>query len=301
MPDPSALTDEGLPPLFHEFDTEAIKSQNRHVSSVRIQLIGLAGAAVFGALVIDGTAAGPVFALCAAACFAIAFGVRIFTEFERDEARWYEARAAAESTKTLAWRFAVGGNPYPTNLPANEAKRALLERFKAISGALEYVGPVVGSERKPAITEAMSNSRSESLGFRRSSYLLHRIDAQAAWYENKAKWNRKRARTWLAITLATEFLGIFVGLARAAGWLQVDALGIVAAVAAGFGAWVATKQYRNLAVAYSLTGRELKILTAEVPDDLNEEEWANFVDQSEEAISREHTMWLASRSGRTAG
>ena len=69
-------------------------------------------------------------------------------------------------------------------------------------------------------------------------------------------------------------------------------------LAAGIGAgaaWLALKQHTVLRSAYALTAAELEkqIATLTAAEDAN---WSESVADAEEAISREHTMWLASRS-----
>jgi hypothetical protein len=52
---------------------------------------------------------------------------------------------------------------------------------------------------------------------------------------------------------------------------------------------------RAFGEAYSLTSQELAAVRSDWDADRTEEEWAEFVDEAEEAISRKHTLWRASR------
>jgi hypothetical protein len=115
------------------------------------------------------------------------------------------------------------------------------------------------------------------------------------WYSNKAKWNSTRARQWTIVLIASEFLGAASGALVAAGILGFDAMGICAAVAATVTAWVQAKHHQNLTTAYSITHQELASISSEVDLVEDEDDWAVFVGQAEEAISREHTLWRASR------
>ena len=45
-----------------------------------------------------------------------------------------------------------------------------------------------------------------------------------------------------------------------------------------------------------MTSQELAAISGQVDWAATEAEWAHFVDQAEEAISREHTLWRASRT-----
>jgi hypothetical protein len=79
------------------------------------------------------------------------------------------------------------------------------------------------------------------------------------------------------------------------GAVRADLLGIVAAAIAVVAAWMQTKQHETLGRAYSVTAQELAAVRTDWEADRNEDEWAAFVDEAEEAISREHTLWRASR------
>jgi len=61
-------------------------------------------------------------------------------------------------------------------------------------------------------------------------------------------------------------------------------------------AWVQTKQHQNLASAYEVASQELAVIGAHGDWASEEPAWAHFVDQAEEAISREHTTWRASHT-----
>ena len=77
-------------------------------------------------------------------------------------------------------------------------------------------------------------------------------------------------------------------------WMQ---LGILAAFIAAGTAWVAVKQFSPLASAYSVATKELAVQASKL-EMVAEPEWSLFVADAEEAISREHTTWLASRTGK---
>jgi hypothetical protein len=82
---------------------------------------------------------------------------------------------------------------------------------------------------------------------------------------------------------------------RAFGAWNIDISGVLAAAVAGGAAWLGLRQYSSLASAYSVTAAELGLSYSKLAETV-ENEWAAAVADSEEAISREHTMWLASRS-----
>ena len=60
-------------------------------------------------------------------------------------------------------------------------------------------------------------------------------------------------------------------------------------------AWMQIKNYQELTHSYALTAHELSVIKSKIGQVDSEKSLDNFVDDSETAISREHTMWLARR------
>ena len=71
------------------------------------------------------------------------------------------------------------------------------------------------------------------------------------------------------------------------------------AMVAAMTAWLQTKQHRTLATAYTVTALELASVRSRIVHQASEEDWATFVSDAEEAFSREHTLWKASRGVRS--
>ncbi|MEU1012302.1 hypothetical protein [Streptomyces sp. NPDC005890] len=59
-------------------------------------------------------------------------------------------------------------------------------------------------------------------------------------------------------------------------------------------AWFAVRQYETLGRAYTFAATELSIIHGRLSQ-ADEDGWAQEEADAEEAISREHTMWRASR------
>ena len=86
------------------------------------------------------------------------------------------------------------------------------------------------------------------------------------------------------------------GLLRAFATIEADYLSLFAATAASANAWVQMRQHRTLATSYGVAAQELGLARAAVSSAASEDEWARVVSDAEDAVSREHTMWLARRS-----
>ncbi|MGW2252325.1 DUF4231 domain-containing protein [Kitasatospora sp. NPDC001660] len=290
-----------LPDLFWAADSVSLRGQHRSVvlSAWELALLLVAAA--------TGSADGEAWAWPAAVAYLGAIGFAVVIGRQNPQGLWYEGRAAAESVKTLAWKFAVRADAYqppPRTLPDAEG----LYRFQLgrVLGAFRD-GPVIGPEpgaEPGGITAAMRDLREQPLAVRREVYLRERIEVQYAWYRSKSRYCA-RAGFWTGVLgVVLPALGLVLAVLRALGAFTYDALGTVSAVAASVAAWAQLRQYRPLAAAYGLAADELeqikRQLTAlELESADAEEVWARLARDAEDAVSREHTTWQARREIRT--
>ncbi|WP_438493913.1 DUF4231 domain-containing protein [Streptomyces asiaticus] len=287
---------DDFPALYRAADANSLRGQRRYLRVMRFQLGALVIAAAFGvvALRAGGT---DVAAVVASVAFGAALVSDVYMLKERPDRQWYAGRALAESTKTLTWRYMVGGSPLGTaELTDEQAEDLLLARFAEIEADVEPVLLIPDHGSPEQVTEGMRRTRALPLEQRRELYLRARIRDQQEWYGTKARWNERRATLW-SVTLATlELFGLTAGVLKADGVIDIDLLGLAAALAAAGAAWVQTKQHQNLATAYAMAHHELATIGSRVRHMRTEENWASFVGGSEDAVSREHTLWRASHS-----
>lgn len=286
-----------LPPLHDAASQSSLSAQQRSLWATRLQLGSLVLAAVGGVLTLnDGDLEiGPVVSLVG---FSLALAIRAYLLATQPAKAWYQGRAAAESIKTLAWRYAVGGHPFAACVPDDEADTLFIDRCREILDDLTTLD--VGASGPSQVTKEMRTLRMQPLATRKQAYESERIEEQRSWYSDKADWNRKRRVAWQLVLVGLEVAGLSTAIARVANWVDINLLGLVAAGAAAAAAWLQTRQHEQLAAAYALTAQELanvKSLVRHSPDD-DDDSWAVFVRDAEEAISREHTMWRASRGVR---
>ena len=282
-----------FPALFRSADRESQRAQRSYLSSLRVRLGSLVVAAFGGALTLTTAGGFQVGGGLAFLAFACALGAELFLATTSPLTTWYEGRAAAESAKTLAWRYMVRAEPFEVDdvdvdKQFHAQTYSLLQDLRSIS---------LGTEEPAAqqITDKMRHVRALDFNERRQVYLADRIADQQRWYSEKARWNDRRARGWVLVSIVLEIAGLIGGALKAFGWINFDLLGFLAAAAGGVLAWIEAKQHRNLATAYGIASQELASLASELPTLNGEERWAAFVAQAEEAISREHTLWRASR------
>jgi SMODS and SLOG-associating 2TM effector domain 3/SMODS and SLOG-associating 2TM effector domain 1 len=291
-----AVTESDFPALYRAADQNSLNGQRRYLTATRVRLTMLVLAAVFG-LFSWRTGSGDIAGILAAAAFAVALLSELYLLKERPDRLWYDGRAAAESAKTLIWRYLVGGSPFgKSEIADRDAEWLLLDRFSQIARELKGVSLVSLSEEVNPISTSLRNVRALPLDERRQQYRIERIRSQRDWYARRARWNERRTNQWTLILSSLEALGLLGAVLKATGVLRLDLLGLAGTLVAAGAAWIQTKQHQTLASAYAVASQELTAIGAQIDRASTEEEWAHFVDQAEEAISREHTLWRASRS-----
>jgi hypothetical protein len=281
------------PALYRAASDASKTGQNRYMQAIRIRLIFLVLAAVGGAISwrVGGV---EVLAWLALVSFVVALAAEVMIFALRPEQVWYEGRAAAESAKTLTWRYAVAGDPLPSSLTNHAADTAFLKQLAAIPRDLTISFPPSQLDGVGQITDEMRQLRDRPFLERKAAYLTGRIDDQQRWYGEKSRDAERHNSGFLLGAILFEFVGVIAAALRVTGIIDFDMLGIVAALTAGIASWAQTRQYGSIARAYSIASNELTTIRSQASL-VNDADWAQFVAEAEEAISREHTLWRASR------
>jgi hypothetical protein len=291
------LSDGDLPPLYQAADKSSTEAESHFLWATRFRLFGLIGAALFGLFTWKyGSSPVDWSGVFAASCFVIALVVEGFLYRARPERTWYEGRAAAESVKTLSWRYAVGGEPFNVGVDdETHVADLFLARLKSLFDVIKDLDLAAPTSSEEQITPCMRDVRALALAERKDIYRQGRVGEQQKWYRAKASWNRRYASRWTWAMLAIEILGVMFGILKAIGVIEGDLLTVSGVILATATAWMQTKQYRTLATAYTVTALELASVRSKIANQYSEAEWAKFVNDAEEAFSREHTLWKASR------
>lgn len=292
------LTDADLPPLYHAADRSSTEAQKLFLRLTRGRLLSLIGAAFFGVFTWEwGASRVDWSGVLAALCFALALFVELFLYRVKPERTWYQARAVSESVKNLSWKYAVGGEPFDiaADHPEPVINDLFLGRLSSLFEVIKDLDFLAPSSSEAQISQKMRALRASSLAERKETYEKGRIADQQDWYQAKATWNRERAGGWTLSMLFFEVAGFTGGFLKALGVIQGDLLTLSTIIVASITAWLQTKQHRTLATAYVVAALELASVRARIANQNTEAEWAKFVSDAEEAISREHTLWKASR------
>ena len=91
-------------------------------------------------------------------------------------------------------------------------------------------------------------------------------------------------------------VAILFGLLQAIDVIGVNVLGVAGFTAALITMWTGVQRYDRQARAYGITAHELLAMESIVSTIESEDEWRDFIDNAEGAVSEEHSSWRVSRA-----
>lgn len=217
--------------------------------------------------------------------------ILLIQAFMRFDEIWYNGRAVAESVKTRTFRFMMKADPY------NEDDKGFLQDLKDILNDNKVLSKHLSLNSDFTVfSPEMIRVRQLELDERKEYYLLNRIDEQRRWYAKKAKSNKIQGRFWFIVMMVANatalLLSILFGVWGTDYYIRIEPLLVLASIALS---WAQSKRFRELGNAYSLTVHEISLIREESARVTNEKEFSDFVNDSENAFSREHTQWVARR------
>jgi SMODS and SLOG-associating 2TM effector domain 1/SMODS and SLOG-associating 2TM effector domain 3 len=279
------------PALFNASDKAAWRSQKSFVICIWVNALTMIAGTFFAGEIFERGLA----AYLAAALFLGSIFVSILMAFRKYEDIWYRARAIAESVKTISWRFMMRAAPYDST-STTDAEKHLHGKFKSLlkehRGVSHEIGGLAASGDQ--ITNRMYQTRSLTLSERKSFYLLHRVQEQQTWYAAKSGTLLRRGQLWFAAMIGLQCLALLFVLRRiqhpdTTHW-PAEALAVAAGAVL---TWTQVRRFRELASAYALTAHEIGLIKIRWKDADSEDSFSDFVKDSENAFSREHTQWSA--------
>lgn len=312
---------EKMPPLYLHAAAVSRRAQKQFFTMLGIELVMLPLSVLVGAFSGSIDRIGPVsliappftmgsihipaltfFRIAQAVLLVFALLTRVIRLLARPELHWYEARAVAESVKSIAWRYMVGGEPFQEALADQALTDVVNDRFNGIRADIsKYQAPDVVAERHQ-ITPEMRAIRAAPLPARKRLYCRERVDEQLQWYKKNARFNRVRGlEAHFALILVEIFASAAVLLPMALAALHIfplDLQSVATNIAGGGAAWMQAKRYEDLNASYKVTASELKQVVADINKQLDESDesaWARFVENAEGSMSREHQLWRATR------
>jgi hypothetical protein len=288
------MEEKDYPALYQAADVASFNAQKGYLNNVKayiaLSVLG-AGLSVVG---IQSKEA----AILAAIVFLGGLFISIYIAVKKNENVWFRARAVAESIKTSTWRFMMQTEPFDASSEINKAKsdfRDLLKRI--LNEHKDLAHDLAGSfSLESQITTMMDEVRSKSLDERKNIYLNQRIEDQRKWYTDKSNYNKKWGKIWFVSMIALQAIAIILTLMRVAypQWSYWPTEIFIVA-AAGIFTWIQLKRFRELTASYGLAAHEIGLAMGALDDVHSEEDFSDFVRDTENAFSREHTQWVAKK------
>ncbi|HWQ55084.1 MAG TPA: DUF4231 domain-containing protein [Bryobacteraceae bacterium] len=286
------------PALYYSANTASGKAQKTYLRFFRSTLLLLIFGALLGSVSVTSECWQHASKILSAVLLGISFFLSSTLKIMSPERAWFGARAVAESVKSMSWRYSVGGAPYGLDLPEHDADMKFTGELISILQERRNLAWNFAVEvpDAPQIPPEMRECRRRSTVDRLTLYLRERLEDQRHWYASKAAESRNLHLRWFwAATLPQAAALISAILMIPATASPINPTGAFAAIAAAAMAWVQMKRYQDLAQAYALAAHELGVIQVQAQHVSNEDELSAFVANAENAISREHTMWVARR------
>lgn len=280
------------PALYKAADSASIGAQSAYLRVVKFHIFTL----IIGAALAINPLPTKEYSLFNAFVFLCALALSILLAAKKYERDWYSARAVAESVKTTAWRYMMKAEPFQDTPALKEVNSKFRNVLNEILKTNNQIGDLLGGNVScdEQITEQMTSIRDSDLESRKLFYLEHRIDEQRKWYALKSSENKKNGKRIFSLLIFLQILAIICVLLRIAypEW-TIWPTDIFAVAASGALSWMQLKRYQEVAAAYALTAHEIGIIKGKLEESETDKEFSNFIKDSENAFSREHTQWAA--------
>jgi hypothetical protein len=294
---PPLITDDHLPALYRAANAASVSAQRAYLRLLRIDLVLLVCGAVLGSVDVHQASLLLAIRILAVAVLVASLVVTVTIRQGEWEQRWYGGRAAAESVKTLTWRYMTQAEPFDGAV-AKETEGRFSEALRAVLAQREQLGGLrtgtLGAE--PQITDSMRAVRTAPLATRIAIYRDQRIIDQRQWYSGKAAASAKAEGYLFSAVIGAQFLAVVAGILLVAKpEYPVNGLSVFATSAAALLAWLQVKRHQELAQSYDVTAQELGFIESQLAHITTESDFRQFVSDAESAISREHTLWVARR------
>lgn len=292
------MINDDFPVSFKLADEVSLRGQKWHKRLVQVDLILVVAGALLGVAssLLGDYWVGSALVILSAAALAASLGIKAANQKLGFDQLWFDGRAVAESLKSMSWRYVMHVEPFDDE---STSKQEFSRRVLAIGKARPDVWRqgATQSSSTSQITDRMGQIRGLPLEERRDFYIRNRLDDQINWYCKKAKANDDASLRWFWASLGAQAIALLVALVRiGVPALGSSMVGAFTTLAAAFIAWAQFARHGELAKSYGLASLELSTIRTLAETVQTREQLAEVVDNSEEAISREHTMWIAKRS-----
>jgi len=292
------MENKNYPNYYIAGDEASLQAQSTYVRFVKFDLLLMVFSALICAYNYQTEDSKLVIYILSGLMLLVALFISIVLKFKKYEDVWYRGRALAESCKTLTWRFIMCSEYFESSLSGDEADNRFIGRIREINDEFnDLTGVLVASKLAlPVITAEMDRIRSSSLEERKAFYLSKRITNQIQWYSSKADNNKSKYENWFWMVIVAQLLALLsIGYLVVCPSSNFNLVGLFSTISATGFSWLQLKKYQENKEAYATATSELNLIKEEANRYNTEMEFAKYVLDSENAMSREHTMWLAQK------
>lgn len=280
------MNEEDFPSLYLDANTVSMRAQKNFI---RANLGVIVGSVIIGALgMVDDFP--PVVIVQIVLGIVVVVG-SLYLLFGKPQTIWYSTRALAESIKTISWKYVSRAEPFNVSTVESSVKfRSMVSeilRANDEAKALRFE-----SAHTDLITESMVQIRESNLDSRKGIYLTDRVDDQLKWYKRKSSWNDLRSKGWYTGLIFISLIVLSISFAKLRYNFEVSVDWMFSIPIAVLG-WIQLKRFQELASSYSLTAHEIVFAKNELAQVNREDQFSDFVGNTENAFSREHTQWFA--------
>jgi hypothetical protein len=287
-----------FPGLYQASDTASLSAQKNYKNIIAYDLIMMiiaSGLAIYNYKQVEPKL---YIYVISGIILLISFALTLIIRTKKFEDTWYQGRALAESCKTLSWRFITCAKSFESNLTKQEVEDYFITRVKELSSEFKDLNESLNAKIivLPIVTAKMWEIRNLNTLERKQYYIEKRINEQKEWYATKAEFNKTKYNNWFYVIIASQLIAIIsVGFLIKYPDSNWNFVGLFTTISASAISWLQLKQHQELKQAYTTAAQELNFIQASFGNINTDTELAEFVLDSENAISREHTLWQAQK------
>ena len=286
------------PLLFQITDRGGTTAQTRYLALVKVEFSVLILAAILSSLRLGTGVWWTCLSATTPVLLFVALIARLLTELVGFDKKWFSRRTIAESVKGVTWKYMTRAKPYHGDPNSEKVDMEFLKDLRGIRDSQLEGAKELGKQTTSGddITQGMRDIRGMPFDERKSRYNQERILGQSAWYSKKAKSNAAGRAIWFWSSIILEGIAVVLAfLLSDKSPLPFNPVAMLVAIVAVVIAWTQIRKHRELSQSYSLVVLELGQISAMYVHVDNEEKLSDYVENAEEVISKEHTMWLAKR------
>lgn len=292
------MEEKYFPGLYQASDKASLTAQSTYKNIIAFDLLTMIIASALAIYNYQSTDPKLVVYIISGFFLLTALVLTIIVKTKKYEDVWYQGRALAESCKTLTWRFMTCSESFEIEKDLEEVKIAFVKRLKELGSEFKDLNSSLNAKTLtlPNISNEMLNVRNLSMEQRKQYYIQYRIEDQKQWYATKAEFNKDKYNFWFFVIIIAQTIALICSIYLiknpSSNW---NFVGLFTTISACGLSWLQLKQHQELKQAYTTAAQELNFILDDASKVDSEQKLSKFVLDSENAISREHTLWLAQK------